>query len=350
MNRLASAMVAVVAFFGVSAVHAVPVSPVDRAAGALVSYQKTAGYWPTEADYCGPVVSGLANAYLLTGNASYLNSAVKGGSYLLTIAPSGFLGDEAYALSRLSRLSADPADNQWRTAVSSYYQTVAARQGGTSGYINELVNYYLDTFDDRSQAVVYIAHHVLAAHEVGAADELVWRQRLVSEMAKITDNDSYPVMSLASALWALAGTGGLDDTLVTTSATGLWAGVRLCDLPDLLMSHYIASGDRAGSFYYRFDHAGASGYTEDLAFGILGLQAANDWQYDPQRAMAIAQGRQALIDHLPSTGGKMSENLWTGGTLMYAYTGEALMAVPEPVTLLTLLTGGAALLRRRRTN
>lgn len=159
-------------------------------------------------------------------------------------------------------------------------------------------------------------------------------------------------MSLGIATWALAQTGPMDDTEVDPFGLigeDYWTEVALRDLPGILSSHIVSSGEYAGSFYYRFDHTPNGGYyggySEDTAFGLLGLISANelaDWDFDVE----ILAGRMALASGIAGDG-TVYEHIWSSGASYYAYGGEVLQAIPEPASLFLLATG-VLLLRRRR--
>jgi len=324
-------------------------SAITRAADRLDASQAGDGSWTGEIYFTGSIVAGLVNAYETNGTASYKTAAEDGGTWILTNSSPNFLGDEAYSLTRLSGISADPASNAWRTAASGFYTAVKASGGGTSGYVSA----YSGT--NPSNAVFYLANHVVAATYVGAADQSIWRQGVINFLADVTDSAAdYPVMALGIATWALAQSGSMDATLVDPGAAGgsTWDGVTLADLPGLLAGHQVGSGDNADSFYWRFDHAAPgggdpSGFTEDTVFGTLGLIAAND--ANPALAFddEIFAARTVLAGGVAGDG-KMYEHIWSGGANYHTFAGETLQALPEPASLAFLATGGMLLLARRR--
>jgi len=323
-------------------------SAITRAADRLDTSQEVDGSWTDETGFTGSIVAGLVNAYQVLGTASYKTAAEDGGSWIIG-STTNFLGDEAYSLTRLSGISADPSANAWRTAASDFYTAVKASGGGTSGYVGA----YSGT--DPSNAVFYLANHVVAATYVGAADQSIWRQGVINFLADVTDDTAYyPVMSLGIATWALAQTGPMDATLVDPGAAGgsTWDGVTLADLPGLLAGHQVGSGDNAGSFFWRFDHAAPSpgdpsGFTEDTVFGILGLLAADAANPGLGFDDEILAARLVLASGVAGDG-TMYEHIWSGGANYHVYAGETLQALPEPASLAFLATGGILLLARRR--
>ena len=312
-----------------SALMAAPANgdAVTRAADRLVAEQGANGTWAGEEYYTGSIAAGLANASEMTGVAAYKTAAEDGGNYILGSAGGNFYGDEAYALTRLSDISADPANNTWRTNVSTFYTSVKNAEGGTSGYISDLAA----GSQDISAAVFYIASHVVAAYYVNAADKTIWRNGLIYYLGDVDDNAYYPVMALGVSVWALAKTGPLDNTAIYPGAppTSPWYGKTLADLPAMLLGHQVSTGAYAGSFYWRFDHTGpggeASGYTEDAAFGTLGLVAADEAgfaDYDEP----ISDARNALAQGV-AAGGEVYEHIWSGGLLLHLFAGESLQAL-----------------------
>lgn len=303
----------------------------------LIGEQLADGSWLEEEGYVGSIVAGLVNAYEVTGNAGYRNAAELGASFIVNEAQGNFYGDEAYALTRLWDVTGEAA---YVEAVRDFYNGLE-----TDAY----TRYFEQT--DPSNAVFYTAQHTVAAVMVGAEDAYIWREALIRYLSFITDDLAYyPVMSLGVATWALAQTGPLNDTLIDPfdlSGDGLWAGVTLSDLPDLLSSHQVINGTYAGSFYESFDHAN-SGYTEDTVFGILGL-IASDSKVGVDYTAEILSGREALAWSV-NRSGMVGEHIWNGGAVYYTYGGEVLQAIPEPLSLLLFGAAGWFLCRRRGNN
>jgi len=344
------AAVLVVAAMAESGQAGVVGDAIERAGDRLVAQQAGNGSWAGETGFTGSIVAGLVNAYSITGDASYKTAAESGGTWILNNSSPNFYGDEAYALTGLSSLAADPGSNAWRTAASGYYAWVQGRPGGTAGYISAF------SATNPSNAVFYLSPHAVAANYVSADDKALWHQGVIDFLATVDDSTAdYPVMALGAATWALAQSGAMDGTLVDPSAPSgsTWDGVTLADLPGMLAGHQVASGDNAGSFFWRFDHAAPSGgdpsgFTEDTVFGTLGLIAADDADpslgYDDE----ILAARTVLAGGV-ATDGKVYEHIWSGGMNYHTYAGETLEALPEPATLGLLAAGGlVGLMRRRR--
>jgi hypothetical protein len=308
----------------------------DRLQTEQITEGLNSGSWPDEAGFTGSIVAGMVSAYELTCESGYKSSAELGGDYILSVAQGNFFGDEAFALTRLSQITADPGDNSWRTAVVEFYRNVKNASSGTDGYIAGFSVF------DPSTAVFYVSNHVVAAYYAGAEDRRVWRQRLIESLSRVDDSCVFPVMALGAATWALALTGPLDETIIDPSGQGVayWSGKKLADLPGLLTSHQVPDGQpNAGSFYWQFGHAddSPSGFTEDTILGTCGLVACSWASPDPDLDSAVLAARAALLDGI-SAEGKVSEHLSQEGLTYYVYAGEMLevlgeIVIPEDLNL-----------------
>ena len=320
-------------------VFALPINEaVESIADRLVNDQFKGGInpgtWPAEADFTGSIVAGMVDAYELTSENAYKDSAELGGNYILWSAwGTFFYGDEAYALTRLSEISDDPDDNLWRDAVSDFYWFVQTDPGGTEEYIDRFtVGIFTGT--EPSNAVFYIAYNVVAAYYVDTYDKEIWRQALIDWLSLVDDDSSeYPVMALGVATWALAKTGPLDETLIDPSGEGApyWDTKKLEDLPILLSTHQVPDGQPGeGSFYWKFQHneGDPNNYTEDAIYATLGLVAASQVIPDPNLNLDpdITAAREALLNGIGSEG-KVYERLSQEGALYYAYSGEMLQVL-----------------------
>ncbi|MBP7937832.1 MAG: hypothetical protein KA354_24595 [Phycisphaerae bacterium] len=313
---------------------------VTAAADRLVVVQDTGGSWAGAEGYTGPMVAGLVNAYLLTGTVSYYDAAKRGGDYILaSAAEAGFYGDEAWGLTVLSQMEANPTSNAWRTAVADFYARAATAPGGTAAYIADLKAGYAED----SVPVFYLAHHAVASEYVGATDKAVWRQAVIDTFAYVNDLDTYPVMSLGTAVFALAQTGsGLDATVIPTPPIperGTYAGYRLDQLPAVLAGHQVpATALYGSSFFAWFDHSQspAAGYTEDTVYGTLGLMAATgtgSWDYTTQiqaarRVLANGDRYGAVTpDFGVLANGVTREHVWNNSFVNDAFAGEVLIVL-----------------------
>ncbi len=319
--------------FVVFAPNAAMALPIDQAreaiADRLVAEQAPDGSWPEEPYYTGSIVAGMVSAYEVVGKAEYMAAATLGGKFILKFAEGNFYGDEAYALALLTEIT---GDTTYADAARDFYNVL-----DTYAYIRG----FQET--DCSKAVFFIAYHVVAAHMVDANDAGIWRQALIQHLSLINDDVAYyPIMSLGVATWALAQTGPLDDTRI--DPFGLigevyWQGVALSDLPDILVSHLVLSGENAGTFYYRFDHtpAGegfeASGYTEDTVFGLLGLMAVATAEKDFYEEILEEIFYEEILSAqvmlcLPIlSDGIVYERIQSGGESHYVYSGVMLQAI-----------------------
>jgi len=294
------------------------------------------GSWPEESGFTGAIVTGMVEAYKATGQSTYKASAELGGNYILRQSQGNLYDNEALALTRLSAIAKDPANNIWRSTVSNFYTAIKNDlEGGTNAYISLYAGL------DPSTVVIYLANHVVAAHYVDAKDKKIWRQGLISWLSRVDDSCVFPVMALGAATWALAQTGPLDQTLIDPFGNGdpYWNMKRLDDLPELLLSHQVPNGQPGtGEFYWRFDHGNSSlaesqssGYTEDTIYGTLGLittSKAGPEPDGPNLAQAILSAREALTGGVTSDG-QVWELLSQEGSIYYVYAGEMLTVLGE---------------------
>ena len=307
-----------------------------------------AGLWRPEVLFMGPTTGGMACAYRWTGNPDYKASAELAGYYILwfTDVQGNLLGDEVIAFLQLSEASDDPTSNVWRSAIEEWF--VSMRRPGYEGSTREYIRYFEDM--EVTTAVFYIANHTVGAYYVDDQDKAIWREALIEYLSRVDDEAGFPVMALGVATWALAETGALDDTPVTSLlAKAYWDGVVLSDLPGILASQQVSEGEAfAGSFYWRFDHTSGgtggivAGYTEDAVFGALGLvaaapleQEAVDPNADPQAegeiqgddlSGSVEAAQRALLEGIDEEG-RVFEHLGQAGQTYYAYTGEMLQTL-----------------------
>lgn len=291
-----------------------------------------AGDWGGERGFNGSVVAGMVDAYEQTGNIAYKTAALLGGEFILHEARGVFMGDEAYALARLSEITTPPDSDRWRDIVRTFFDEILDCPCGVNNY----ADLYLEI--DPSTAVFYLAHYAVAAHRVNAKFIDHWRQVVVRNLSRVGDETaSFPVMALGVATWALATTGELDDTFVGSYGNiPYWKGVVLSDLPALLAGHQVPQGEPfGGSFYWRFDHTfgpfegPVAGYTEDAIYGALGLVAAAFAQealFEGDVQEQIRDVYAALLDGVEEDG-TVYEHLSREGRAYHAFAGEMLQGL-----------------------
>jgi hypothetical protein len=312
--------------FGSSVSMAAPLVPLNQTVDLVANYYINS-HIPYEG-FTGSVAAGMIQAYQIKGNASYKQAAASYALDILKYSQGNYYGDEAYALARLTVIT---SDQSYATLVRGFYDSL-----NTKVYARG----FRDT--DASNAVFYVAYNAVAAKMVGAKDADLWRQFLIYYLSQIADDTAYyPVMSLGVATWALALTGPMDSTMI--DPTGLvgedyWQGVKLSDLPSLLLSHQLSSGIYQGSFYIRFDHTAPSldyqsfGYTEDAIYGALGLIATNGLEKPDKTKLnfdaQIQSAREALA-YAVGTGGAVRDNIWNAQNLHYAFGGELLQCLSQ---------------------
>jgi len=309
---------------------------IERATDRLTRKQEdegaSAGAWPGEELYTGSIAAGLTRAYELVRDEDSRAAAVAAGEYVMIASAGNYYGDEAYALSCLSRTTANCDEDRWRSALEAFYENVATlAAGSTAGYISQF------ELAELSQAVFYLSHHAVAAFYVDANDKDLWRQGLVDFLVQVDDDSAdLPVLALGAATWSLATIGTLDDSLLDPCGVGTayWQGRTFAELPGLLVDHQIPEGDLAGSFYWRFDHgnlgtgAPTAGYVEETVFGAMGLAAANRTMRIPEMRDRILLVRDLLIASVDDDG-VVTQHLSLGGGAQYFYAAEVLRALGE---------------------
>ncbi|HEX42009.1 MAG TPA: hypothetical protein ENN81_08110, partial [Phycisphaerales bacterium] len=196
MKRVVVAIGTIGLIVACSTVQALPVNSseaITAVADRLVAMQNPGGTWTGEEPFTGSIVAGLVQASQnISGPLStqYLDAAKLGGDYIVLNHGSNLYGDEAYALARLTEAGAGA---QYGQAAKDFYNSL-----DTYGYIRGFRG------TDASNAVFYVAQHAVAAYKVGADDAAVWRDALVSFLARVGDDAAfYPVQSLGAATWAL---------------------------------------------------------------------------------------------------------------------------------------------------
>lgn len=297
-------------------------------ADRLVEAQSSNGSWLGEEGYTGSITAGLIHAYEVTENDTYRTAAKNAIQYILKTSGGNFYGDEAFALALFAEVT---GEQTYADEVFGFYDSL-----NTNAYLLG----YAQT--DLSTAVFYVAHHTVAAYMVNAADAEIWRESLIGLLSLVNDNTAgFPVMSLGIATWALAQTGPMDDTIISSSFSGsaaYWINVKLSDLPDILASHQVLSGDRTGSFYVRFDHLSpgdgyeGSGYTEDTVYGVLGLMVIDGLILDEETVLDFEMEIQAARDVLSLSvvdSGYVYEHIWSPGNTFYTYGGELLQTITD---------------------
>jgi hypothetical protein len=300
-------------------------------------------------------LTGLLNAFFQTGTTAYKTAATSAGHYIVNYETSlgsgtpNYIGDEAYALTRLSALA---GDSSYAASVKTFYDsTVRGSTSGTAGYISRLEGSY----SEHSQPTFYLAFHTLAAYatNVNALDKQAWRNATVQELGTVTNSDDFPVEAVGAALFAIASTGPLDSTLVKPGAANgsFWFGVKLSDLPGIVARQQVTAGAETGAFNYQLDTtAGGTGLAEDAAFATLGLEAA--FQSNPvlyNYGTAITSAVSALSQGITNGAGAVHQDMYdTSSPHTNYYNGEVLEAIPEPVGMGALAVGAMFLARRKK--
>ena len=265
------------------------------------------GCYANEFNYNGPIIAGLLQAYEITDNIAYKEAAERAANFTILMYGPNFLGDEAYGIAKLGK---ETGNQVYVDVIRDFYNNLDTY---------EYIHGYNDTTPEK--ATFYLSFHAVASLMVDANDAGIWRQSILEYLPQVGDDLSYfPVMTLGIATWALAQTGPMDDTLIDpflSKGVPYWEDVTLHDLPELLASHQVLTGEHKGAFYVRFDHTSpgigyyTSGYTEDTIFGLMGPISSNNYRTDYYGEIGLVDSSDevGLYDHL-STDSNDPNRVW----------------------------------------
>ena len=298
---------------GVSFADVVDDAMARAAERLLLGQQAPDGTWG-EQGFTGEAAIGLVSAYQWSGDARYKAAAERAGDALIAEAWDGenYLGlypSSTYAMVKLSEISADPANNKWRSALVTDFTGLSA--------INT-ANYFAAQAD-ASSATYDMARLTVAASYLGS-DVALWRAGLKQVLSNYQDNlGGYKDTAAGAATWALAISGDLSSSeYVSDDIASAWH-VTLSSLPGML---------------------GSSNAAEPTMMALLGLLAA---QADTGASYSQIDSKYlSLASQITPNGFVSSDNNW------YFFNGQALEVVPEPTCMALIGLGGMALLRRRK--
>ncbi len=305
--------------------------PIETMADYLVANQLSNGNWG-EQGFVGETTIGMARAYTLTGAAAYKTAAENAGDYILWASEYNpatetyqlsLFAAEAYALTQLSEISDNPEDNPWRTAAEAYFQGIADFSSSTESFIDTIVADYGSTYI--GTAVYDIARLTAAAGYVNDPDLDLWRGKLVEYLGAVPASESCPTTALASAVWALSLTGGLDAAPVP--GAGYLSGNNISELPQILAEQQASDG----SFYWYFDQTDA-GYVEPTALAELALQTVGGYELQVNLAntvLAAAVEDEGTIRFLMGDPGSDTSFYFTGEVLEVLTEGS--IPIPGPI-------------------
>ncbi len=307
----------------------------------------------------GATALGMVRAYERTGNASFLNSAVEAGDFI--VGGYGGLssgtwtnGDPRFAthdLLFLEALSVASGDNQY----SNYAQTWFWDKLATSSYGNsnlDAAGYGSGVVTNRTgQGLVELApwdlsKTAIAAHEAGETsirDDLMDNILTALESTTVGDTD-FDLHGLAGGIWASIVTGeDLDPT------AGRYASSDSTqDLIDELLNYQSVNGGFV--FNSTADvNDGSNASTQVTAFALLALNAADPVTYaseidDALTYLANVQQGDGQILVAPGASPTSAGGVEVHGEALEAYS----VSIPEPSALIVFpLVGAVAVLRRR---
>ena len=101
-KRIITIIVCLIILLYSASVYSAPPSPEESlisVADWLVESQRDFGAWGysiAELNYNGPIIAGLVEAYNITNNITYKESAEKGANFIILFSDMNFLGDEDF--------------------------------------------------------------------------------------------------------------------------------------------------------------------------------------------------------------------------------------------------------------
>ncbi len=317
----------------------------------LVATQNADGGWGwpltgvSAPNTVGPIAMGLAQAYLATGDASYLPALNKAGAFLLG-KTNNFSPSDGYLAAQLDQIF---GGTTYRDHVRTYfYDELAAgtydRKGlgtlyDTAGYVS-LIDTARANSGIANLAAWDIGIGVVGAARVGA-DTSAWIAGTKNEIDQLDGSAWYDVIGLAGAIIGLAEVGEDFDPTAGEHA----AASSLDDLGAILASYQI--GASGGFTWSSGAVAPGEESVQETAYAILALAALDPATYGAEihAAGAWLEGFQLPSGGWENYAGDGENNEITGEALWAIRTAQA---VPEPSTLALLLIGGLGCLRHRR--
>ena len=359
MSRLSMILAfvcAVLVVLAATAVHADWSSAIQNGADRVVEVQHTDGKWgwpidvpPTYNNITGPIGLGLLSAYGKTADADHYNSAVAAGNSLVGLT-SDWVG--TYNPLFLVSLYDATGSSSYMSQAQTFFTEL---QAGT--YTRQSVDY--NTADwitqinsARSGSLINMrpwefAPQAYAATRAGnSSQETTFSQAIEDGIETLDSNEQLDLFGLAGGVMGLGWMGSDFDPVSGSFAS---AG-STADLADILVSHQNANG----SLNWQSGIVAPTVGDEDLqttAYAMLALSSVNNaGQYDSP----IVQARGYLLGTQLPNGGWPSyppdgqEYAEIDGEVVWALSA----AVPEPSTLVLLITAGLGALgyawRRRR--
>ncbi|MBI5093373.1 MAG: hypothetical protein HZB26_13155 [Candidatus Hydrogenedentes bacterium] len=323
----------------------------------LVDYQNPDGGWSWEhgtlppvtpsggspANTMGPIGLGLLNAYSHTTDATHLQAAVDGANYAIaTTYPNleaRFGTSDPYFFLRLSAVTGDTtyANN----AATEFFDALSAGTYGpsnlnTAGWISSVqagrTGLWVNLRPWEFSTIAYTAGQI-----GNAGQQTDFENAIIAGLGTLDSAAYYDYLGLAGGLYGLA----LDGTNIGSTSVGDFGTVA----DTTALAALLAGAQNAdGSWNWNSGLGAGNEDTQVTAYATLALLAADAagfGNWDSQ----ISQARNWLWSMQQPSGGFLS---YPGGTENHEVEGEALQAVPEPMTMMMLGCIGAGMAAARK--
>ncbi len=335
-------------------------------ATTVPGHPEYAGGWGWREDYTapggattGPVVRGVLQAYDLTGNTAYLDSAkaacnyIKDGQKYSANDSVRFGTYDPYVMWQVSQRA---GDSTWSDhTATNFYGALANGTYGAAGNLNT-AGYISYVQGVRAVTGSYVnlrpwefSTLAYAATKMGQSGQAaLFEAAILDGLNTLDATKGSDFLGVAGAVRGLAlmGTTTFDDIVSPNHA-----GINGIDTLDELADYLVSQQDSAGHWWYgsAYQTPVSDEDTQTSAYAILALMAMDDEDY----ADSIQEGRSFLVsmqlDSPPASAGGFWSYPGQTSSWNIEVAGEAVAALPEPATMALVALGGVlTFLGRRR--